>query len=603
MRRMDHAIAILLASALTVNGLTAYRAATMRGHWFLRTALAAIGPVFALAASASEIFLTLAGQAGIIAAGVAYFARRRGQHREDYAIAWRFSLATFLLATLLASVGAAVVAKFPAGNRLLFQSMPLVSVCSGLMILVGAWGASRLVWRDAVGVVGAVLLGGFLLGLPLAWFDWFALSFLDPTLGWPPEVDPNASIIHMIIGEQVERPVMAWLKAGPAVALATTLLLKVGGFAGLLAGRDCVAATGSTGLRIFAKAAFFTGVVAAALPTAWVWQRMMFPDAIPEIVLPQPNGREDFVAAGRRLKLDVTFDPNVMFEELIDTRSELEATIRDSRPALELMRQGLLKESMSPPNYTSDDLSEEIDFMMEITGIRRALAATGELAVLEGRVDDATHDYLDLIKLGMATRRGGMLVDMLFSMAIAHDGIDGLRKLRGQMTPQQRTAAIEKLTALYAAMEPQGEHELRDRIWSQHAHGWHGRVDLALSDFADEYGIFDPEAFDANCLRERTQLALLILELAILSHVEEYGATPAKLSDLAISHRELVVADPYRDRQGFVYARRGDGYLLYSVGVDGVDDGGKPPVFGEFETFNLETKGDLTLDSSFPAEE
>src|SRR5689334_23420396 len=113
---MQLALAILLISTLTTNGLFALWAATSRRHWFVRTAIASIGPTLALAASASEVAITLAGQACVVAAGVGYAARGRRQQRQGNATAWRFSLATFLLATLLATVGAAVVAKFPAGN-------------------------------------------------------------------------------------------------------------------------------------------------------------------------------------------------------------------------------------------------------------------------------------------------------------------------------------------------------------------------------------------------------------------------------------------------------------------------------------------------------
>ena len=111
-RRMEIALAILLTSTLTTNGLLALWAATSQRHWFLRAAIASIGAGLALAATAVEVAITLAAQSCVVAAGFAYAARGRRQHRDDNVTAWRFSLATFLLATVLITVGAAVWKTF-----------------------------------------------------------------------------------------------------------------------------------------------------------------------------------------------------------------------------------------------------------------------------------------------------------------------------------------------------------------------------------------------------------------------------------------------------------------------------------------------------------
>src|SRR5690606_377030 len=104
----------------------------------------------------------------------------------------------------------------------------------------------------------------------------------------------------------------------------------------------------------------------------------------------------------------------------------------------------------------------------------------------EMRYGDAANEYLDSVSLGMAVRNGGLLIDILPGMAIASEGIDGLGRIRRQLSYSQRAAAIETLADLYAAMEWHGEFERRDRIWSQHALGWHGRLDLALTDVTGE---------------------------------------------------------------------------------------------------------------------
>lgn len=603
---MQLALAILLISTLTTNGLFALWAATSPRHWFVRTAIYLAGPGLLLLAPASEVATALAGQGLVIAGGVYFAAKRLKVNRQGEDASrgieneWRFSIATFLLATVLVCVGAAVAARFPSSNLLLAQSILLISVCGGLMTLLGGWAASRLTWQHAIGTTGAAAIGGLILGIPLAWFDWFVVSFMDFSIGWPPKPSPQASLVQVFIGDVAERPIVVWLAIGAGVVVATMTLIWLAVAGGLLA--SPAASTGkllSSRRRILARAAFAVTAIGIALPAAAAWQRLAFPDPIPEIVLPQPNGHADILAASQRLKADVTSDPNLMFEDLIDTPSKLEATVRNSAPALKLLRQGFSKESMTPPNYTSDDLSDEMDFMMGVRDLGRTLIASGRLAASEHRVDDARQDNLDAVRLGMAVRRGGMLVDVIFGTAVAREGLEGLNKIKTDLSSPQRAATIEVLAALYASMEGHDEFERRDRIWSQHAQGWHGRLDLALSDVTGEYDLFDRAHYRAMCLRERSQVALLIIQLALLNAVERDGRAPENLNAIELPHRGEICRDPFGDGAAFRYARKGDGFLLYSVGVDGVDDGGEAPVFGEDESFGVDTTGDLLLDDSF----
>ena len=49
----------------------------------------------------------------------------------------------------------------------------------------------------------------------------------------------------------------------------------------------------------------------------------------------------------------------------------------------------------------------------------------------------------------------------------------------------------------------------------------------------------------------------------------------AKLSDLVPKYEKQLPKDFFIDDAELHYARRGEGYLLYSVGPNGKDDGGK----------------------------
>jgi hypothetical protein len=77
--------------------------------------------------------------------------------------------------------------------------------------------------------------------------------------------------------------------------------------------------------------------------------------------------------------------------------------------------------------------------------------------------------------------------------------------------------------------------------------------------------------------RSAAQLALTKTAAALAAWHADRGADappyPERLDDLVPTYLAVVPVDPFTDKP-FIYERRGDGYLLASVGVNGVYDGG-----------------------------
>jgi hypothetical protein len=69
-------------------------------------------------------------------------------------------------------------------------------------------------------------------------------------------------------------------------------------------------------------------------------------------------------------------------------------------------------------------------------------------------------------------------------------------------------------------------------------------------------------------------LRSLTVLLALERHRQEKGAWPGKLEELAPKHLSAVPLDPY-DGKPLRYRRLADGVIVYSIGRDGKDDGGK----------------------------
>ena len=94
-------------------------------------------------------------------------------------------------------------------------------------------------------------------------------------------------------------------------------------------------------------------------------------------------------------------------------------------------------------------------------------------------------------------------------------------------------------------------------------------------------------------LKHKTVVAherLLLVELGLRSYTSQQGHPPVRLDDLVTNYLSKVPQDPFSG-QPLIYRAQGTNWLLYSVGSDGVDDGGKPVSRG------LGSKGDLFFDS------
>jgi type II secretory pathway pseudopilin PulG len=97
-----------------------------------------------------------------------------------------------------------------------------------------------------------------------------------------------------------------------------------------------------------------------------------------------------------------------------------------------------------------------------------------------------------------------------------------------------------------------------------------------------------------------TQKALLTAALALRAYRLDNGAYPGDLRDLVPDYLGAVPQDPFAGDAALRYRIDGDRYILYSIGPDGVDDGGTAIfstdlVFGPKSEYRVHpnSKGDI----------
>ena len=89
----------------------------------------------------------------------------------------------------------------------------------------------------------------------------------------------------------------------------------------------------------------------------------------------------------------------------------------------------------------------------------------------------------------------------------------------------------------------------------------------------------------------RARFGLLVTEFALREYILEHGRSPETLAELVPRYLAAIPGDPFSGHP-LVYRQRGNGYLLYSVGANGIDDGGAAAEWSEM----LQGHGDLLLD-------
>jgi len=83
------------------------------------------------------------------------------------------------------------------------------------------------------------------------------------------------------------------------------------------------------------------------------------------------------------------------------------------------------------------------------------------------------------------------------------------------------------------------------------------------------------QRFERQAKSAEARLRLLMTDLAIRQSQSERGVYPIRLGDLVPQFLQALPRDPF-GTNGFIYRTQTNGFLLYSVGPDGKDDGGTP---------------------------
>lgn len=287
--------------------------------------------------------------------------------------------------------------------------------------------------------------------------------------------------------------------------------------------------------------------------------------------------------------------------------------MKSNQQALERAHQVLQQPYQANVEFSWEFYHRHCEDFAPLRNLARAFLVEASLARREQRDSDAVRIALDAMRLGAAVRNGGLITDLLVGMALTGTASSFLRQCRIHLDADTALAAAREILRTETSLEPFAAIAERDSQWET-AVGNRPQETLppppqddstdtpcdeetfrAVKAMVEQYAALPPEVHRRDQLqldhRQTATLRLLAAELALRAYHERHGNYPEQLAQLVPDWLSHTADDPFSG-QPLVYRREAERFVLYSVGPNGKDEGGR---FGSWTDISSRG-GDLCLD-------
>ncbi len=251
--------------------------------------------------------------------------------------------------------------------------------------------------------------------------------------------------------------------------------------------------------------------------------------------LPNPNGYEDLVKAGKMIKGETwAFYDTVGLEKL-------RGIVSTNVAALALARIALTNPCAVPPQFTAASQTNREEDLIAFRGLSQAIACEGKLAEKESRFGDAAKSYLDAVRLGSQITHGGVVLDELVGISAAWPGETQLQGIVTNLDASscRRAAAILETLAgdrqsLAAALQQQ-------EAWERRGWGWRSEWFKLIYFSARQHRFKNAKEKLDQFQQEETRL---LVDLAARAYQLDKGKPPASGADLVPDYLKAIPQDP-----------------------------------------------------------
>ena len=328
-------------------------------------------------------------------------------------------------------------------------------------------------------------------------------------------------------------------------------------------------------------------------------------------VLPRrDNGYADLVAAAKGVRRCAELAPWKEFDVELAAKF-----VAEHAPQLAAARAALKRPCRVEMRMTKEMYTKQVVKVDSLRELSKLFGTEAWLAYRQQEFDRLVRAGIDLLELGNATRRGGMLLDALVAMESEGSGVSALRQQRLKLSDGQQQTLIAELQRIDREREPIEENITRDREWEILT----GYVEPEEFEPFDSVATNEEEREVEKLLQEMFRikheakkelppeqkhweersldfiqhalLRLLSTDLALRRFQTAERVFPNQLRSLVPKFLPAVPLDPFTGVP-LIYRLQGETFQLYSTGPKRVDGG------GSFTSYRMVSRhqGDLCLD-------
>lgn len=307
-------------------------------------------------------------------------------------------------------------------------------------------------------------------------------------------------------------------------------------------------------------------MAAILAPNLFLLYRLSTPSELPEVVLPTPNGYDDFVAAGK-------LAPDDLLTPVRAVNSMNYAQLRalyDQLAALDaLVEKGLAKQCRVREPF-AEVTSQDFGDMEAISSASVSMALRMIYLQRFASTDEYIAYLIRMLRFEHESTRGGGFE--AWSQNSEGRAAWRMRQRLGDLDARGCRLVAQALAEFEQRREPWADKRSVQYLIDQHS-GWetHARALLTQWSGADLYQL---DYFGCASLAE---VRLAMVDAALQAHWLEIGQAPGTLAALMPEYLPEIPLDPFSN-EPMQYQRRGATYVVYCVGRDGDDDGGVPEV-------------------------
>ncbi|HEY5233569.1 MAG TPA: hypothetical protein VIK35_08560 [Verrucomicrobiae bacterium] len=251
--------------------------------------------------------------------------------------------------------------------------------------------------------------------------------------------------------------------------------------------------------------------------------------------LPNPNGYDDFVKAGK-MTASNTSDFDKMNEQ------ELQTLVDGNSNALQLVRSGLRMQCRVALDY-SPNSSTLLDQLAGMKRLAQAFAAEGRLAEMGNRPGAAAKSYLDAIHFGNESVRGGVLINELVGIAIEANATSHLTNLVERLDAKSCRETAATLEALDSQRQTWNEFMQQENDWSHRA--FTGVRNEIARLMARKSLLPAQAAAGRKWKQQQIKTRQLIIDFAARAYELDKGKPPVSVADLVPDYLKAIPQDPF----------------------------------------------------------